>query len=77
MYDLESGLGSVTSDNASAVNSMAKSLEGLLTTEGIQWLAAINRVRCLGHVLNLAVQAFLFAKDPNAIEYANQLSKQR
>jgi hypothetical protein len=76
MYDFESRLGSVTSDNATAMDSMARSLESLLASEGIHWPAATNRLRCLGHVLNLAVQAFLFAKDPDAIEYARQLSDQ-
>lgn len=76
MYDFESRLGSVTSDNATAMDSMAKSLEGLLANKGIHWPAATNRLRCLGHVLNLAVQAFLFARDPEAVEYASQLSDQ-
>lgn len=42
MYDSESRLGSVTSDNATAMDSMAKSLEGLLADKGIHWPAATN-----------------------------------
>lgn len=47
-----------------------------MAVEGIHWPAAPNRLRCLGHVLNLAVPAFLFAKDPDAVEHVSQLADQ-
>ena len=34
------------------------------------WNAVQHRIRCIGHVINLAVQAFLFHKDEEAVEVA-------
>lgn len=48
-------LGSITSENASAMTTMATQLEGLLRREGVEWSAATIRLRCLGHILNIAV----------------------
>ena len=54
---------------------MTEQLESMLRLrKGIEWSATTNRLRCLGHVLNLAIQAFLFARDNEAIEYASQVA---
>lgn len=74
-YQIAHRLGAVTSDNASAMDTMAVALSKRLNELGINWSARTNRLRCLGHILNLAVQAFLFSKDREAVDYANQLSR--
>ena len=33
----------------------------MLEEEGIEWKAEHWQIRCIGHIINLAVQAFLFA----------------
>jgi hypothetical protein len=38
----------------------------------INWDPVEHRIRCHGHVINLAVQAFMFAKDKEAIDIATQ-----
>lgn len=71
-FDFQHRLGSITSDNASAMTTMATQLESLLRKEGVEWSAATHRLRCLGHILNIAVQAFLFVRDKDALEYVSQ-----
>lgn len=66
-FGFQHRLGSITSDNASAMTTMATQLEDLLRREGVEWSAATNRLRCLGHILNIAVQAFLFVRDKDAL----------
>jgi hypothetical protein len=36
-----------------------------------------KRVRCLGHIINLAAKAFLFGKDADAFEEESQTKKER
>jgi hypothetical protein len=75
-FGVEHQLGAITSDNASAMTAMTEQLESMLRLrKGIEWSATTNRLRCLGHVLNLAVQAFLFARDNEAVEYASQVAQ--
>ena len=35
-------------------------LSSALAEEGISWDATENRIRCIGHIINLAVKEFLF-----------------
>jgi hypothetical protein len=76
-FGFQHRLGSITSDNASAMTTMATQLEDLLRREGVEWSAATNRLRCLGHILNIAVQAFLFVRDKDALDYASQQCTQQ
>lgn len=75
-FSIEHRLGAITSDNASAMTTMTEQLESMLRLrKGVEWSATTNRLRCLGHVLNLAVQAFLFARDNEAVEYASRIAQ--
>lgn len=76
-FNFQDRLGCITSDNASAMTSMTAKLERLLMKEGIEWSAATNRLRCLGYILNIALQAFLFVRDKDALEYASQQCTQQ
>ena len=75
-YEITGRLGAVTSDNASTMDKMCRDIEEHLASIGIEWSALTYRLRCLGHVLNLPVQAFLFSKDSNAVEFAIQHAQQ-
>ena len=72
-YGIEKRLGYVTADNASANDTLCRALEeSMLSRHGIDWDARQNRLRCLGHVLNIAVQAFLFCRNEEAFDMATQ-----
>ena len=48
-------------DNASTNNTLCCTIEAhLLEEEDIEWNASHWRMRCIGHIINLVVQAFLF-----------------
>lgn len=36
------------------------------------WNPLEHRLRCLGHIINIAAQAFLFARNEEAVDYAIQ-----
>jgi hypothetical protein len=59
-------LGAIVADNAALNNTLYEIIESyMLRTENREWKAKHWRIRCSGHIINLAVQAFLFA---NVIE---------
>jgi hypothetical protein len=61
-YDIVQKLGAIVADNASPNNTLCKAVENyMLKEKGIEWDAEHWRIRCIGHIINLAVQAFLFA----------------
>lgn len=70
IYSITDVLGGVCSDNASAMDKTCNELAKLLEAAGVRWDPIKYRLRCLGHVLNLPVQAFLFTKDKEAINLA-------
>lgn len=72
MYDIERKLGFITADNATANDTLCRAVERSMCSQGIQWSAATQRLRCLGHIINIATQAFMFAKDPEAVDIAAQ-----
>ena len=51
-------------------------LETELSTPERPYNAIQHRIRCNGHIINLAVQAFLFVKDDEAVELAIEASQQ-
>ena len=46
---------------------MCEELQEQLNTP---WQAEQRRLRCIGHMINIAVQAFFFAKDKAAVDFA-------
>lgn len=64
-YQILTKLGYFTIDNASNNDTMLVALERQLQKEGIEWDAGSHRLRCNGHIINLAVQAFLFGNHPD------------
>ena len=60
-YSIVRKLGAIVSDNATTNDTLCAVVEEhMLDQEEIEWNAAHQRIRCTGHIINLAVQAFLF-----------------
>ena len=60
-YGIIRKLGSVICDNATSNDTLCRTIsDHLYTEEKIDWNSAYRRIRCIGHIINLAVQAFLF-----------------
>ncbi|KAI6824493.1 hypothetical protein KC342_g11558 [Hortaea werneckii] len=70
-YGFRDRLGFITGDNQGANDTMCRAVTGALP----EWSPLDNRLRPLGHNINLAVQAFLFANDGDAIEEAERQSR--
>ncbi|KAG9375775.1 hypothetical protein A1F94_013519 [Pyrenophora tritici-repentis] len=64
-YQILTKLGYFTMDNASNNDAMLLALECRLQEEGIEWDSTNHRLRCNGHIIQLAVGAFLFGRHPN------------
>jgi hypothetical protein len=71
-YGIWHKVGYFTADNHSSNDVLCRSLSKFLREKGIAWLAKHQRIRCYGHVINLAVQAFLFMDSKEAVEAACQ-----
>jgi hypothetical protein len=60
-YGIELKLGAIVADNASPNNVLCRMIEKhMWDTHKREWLADDWRIRCIGHIINLVVQAFLF-----------------
>jgi hypothetical protein len=60
-YGIVRKLGAIVSDNASTNDTLCRTIEAhLLEEEDVEWDSTHWRIRCTGHIINLAVQAFLF-----------------
>ena len=60
-YNIVRKLGAVVGDNSGTNDTLCREIETyLFTEEDITWNVSQWRLRCLGHIINLAVQAFLF-----------------
>jgi hypothetical protein len=62
-YEIQGNFGFINADNASNNNTMVSAMEQVLGNDNIQWHGTTNRIRCLGHILNLSLQAFLWQKE--------------
>lgn len=61
-YGIARKLGAIVADNAPSNNTLCQAIEYYWEQElGLDWDAVQMRVRCIGHVINLIVQAFLFS----------------
>jgi hypothetical protein len=64
-YDIEGMLGYFISDNATNNDTCVEAiLSDLLPQTNFKY----RRMRCIGHVVNLAAKSFLFGQDPDAFE---------
>ncbi|TVY74496.1 Zinc finger BED domain-containing protein RICESLEEPER 2 [Fusarium oxysporum f. sp. cubense] len=68
-WGFASKLGYFVMDNAGNNDTMMRSLSlGLLRRYDIQYDPKVHRLRCQGHIINLAAKAFLFATDNEKLE---------
>jgi hypothetical protein len=60
-YGIETKIGAIIGDNAQSNDVLCRTMAQWLSLEyKINWNAKHQRLRCLGHIINLIVQAFLF-----------------
>jgi hypothetical protein len=71
-YGITDRLGYITADNHGANDTLCEELQQQLTTP---WQAVQRRLRCVGHMINIAVQAFFFGKNKEAVDLAIQESQ--
>lgn len=74
-YEISQLLGFVCTDNATSNDKALRLLAAELEKRDDLphgWDPTLHRIRCLGHILNLAVQAFLFAEDQAAVDEAER-----
>ena len=77
-YGFTRQLGAVIGDNHGANDTLCRALsKTFLEEEGIEWNPTSQRLRCLGHILNLAAHAFLFQgvfSEKDLESYDNELA---
>jgi len=61
-YGIENRLGAIISDNSDTNDKLCCEIASYMAGRGLSWSAESHRLRCLGHIINLAVQDFLFLK---------------
>ena len=59
-YGILKKLGAIIGDNASTNDVLCRLIDEHFREQGEVWNASLRRIRCLGHIINLAVNAFLF-----------------
>jgi hypothetical protein len=70
-YQIKSKIGYFMTDNACQNDTMLQIISDKLAIEDIEYDANLHRLRCNGHIINLAAQAFLFDIHPDALELCN------
>ncbi len=61
-YGIVRKLGAIVADNAPSNNTLCNTIQVYWERElSIEWDAEHMRMRCIGHIINLVVQAFLFS----------------
>ncbi len=72
-YEIRNKLGYMVMDNANPNDTLISVIADTLREEGVFYDATQRRLRCNGHVINLAVQAFLFGQTVDDYEYPENL----
>ena len=66
-YGIINKIGTLTADNSGTNDTLYRTISSFMHTQNIIWDPVIQRLRCQGHIINLAVQDFLF-RDSISIE---------
>ncbi|OBS15926.1 hypothetical protein FPOA_27978 [Fusarium poae] len=69
-YNIWNKVGFYTGDNHGSNDKLCHLLANYLQGKGVDWEAKTRRIRCHGHIVNLAVQAFLFIDSKEAARAA-------
>jgi hypothetical protein len=67
-FKIEGNIGYFTLDNATNNDTAMRCIAAKLQEMGIQFDPVKCRLRCLGHIMNLVVKAFLWGDDPETFE---------
>ena len=65
-YNIRNRLGYFVMDNATTNDILMEYISADLESEGISYEPWHHWLHCNGHIINLAICAFLFGKHPNA-----------
>ena len=74
-FGIRNKLGYLVMDNAASNDVLTEIISDTLRQEGVLYSPEQRRLRCMGHVINLAVQAFLFGKTVKDYEYSENLTE--
>jgi hypothetical protein len=77
-YSIVRKVGATISDNSTMNDTHSQAIESyLLEEEDIEWEVTRWRTRCLGHIINLTMQAFLFCNeiDIEELELYDKMNK--
>lgn len=70
-YGILGRIGYICGDNHGANDKICRHISAGLKARGLPyWDPVHHRIRCSGHIINLALQAFLYLKDKDAIDEA-------
>lgn len=68
-YGILGNIGYICGDNHGSNDKMCRFISTALQEKGLPfWDPVHHRIRCSGHIINLALQAFLYVKDKDAID---------
>jgi hypothetical protein len=70
-YQIIQRVGALMGDNSTTNDTLCRTMSQYLRKQfprDPEWIASQQRLRCLGHILNLVVQSFLFPKDDDLKE---------
>ena len=73
-FGIRNKLGYLVMDNVYSNDTLIATIAASLHAEGVSYDAKQRRLRCNGHVINLAVQAFLFGQAVDDYEYPENLA---
>lgn len=72
-YKICNKVGYFVMDNVGSNDRLIQTVAASLNEEGVAYNADQRRLRCNGHIINLAVQAFLFGKSVDDYEYPEDM----
>jgi hypothetical protein len=75
-YEVTEKTGYIVGDNASSNDTCCRAIAMALTKFGVEFNAKKRRIRCSGHIINLSLDAFLFATTVEALEAAIDAAKE-
>jgi hypothetical protein len=59
-YRIVGNVGALVADNSGTNDTLCRKISSFMESRNINWDPSTRRIRCQGHIINLAVQGFLF-----------------
>ena len=73
-FGVDNHLGYLVMDNARTNDTLTRNIAAVLHAGGVLYDAEQNRLRRNGHIINLAVQAFLFGETVDYLEFPENVT---